>query len=157
MVGNHECNTERGFKNQLYIELGHWHFQCVISTYLPRLVNVVCERPLIAVYAGKLLPHTSWVCRYSAALICHDYQVVKTFARLTTQGWRSTDHLPKLKQHYLLTNFFSKLKTAGTRAGGENELIHEIQNPTFFHTNKVKKCCTIKIMWYLYISFLYEI
>ena len=22
MVGNRECNTERGFKNQLYIELG---------------------------------------------------------------------------------------------------------------------------------------
>ena len=22
LVGNHECNTERGFKNQLYIELG---------------------------------------------------------------------------------------------------------------------------------------
>ena len=22
MVGNHECNTERGFKNQLYLEQG---------------------------------------------------------------------------------------------------------------------------------------
>ena len=94
----------------------HWHFQYVMSTYLPCLVNLACERPLIAVYAGKLLPHTSWVCRYSAALICHDYQVVKTFARLTTQGWRSTDHLHKLKQHYLLTNFFSKLKAVGTSA-----------------------------------------
>ena len=26
LVGNRECNTVRGFKNQLYIELGIQHF-----------------------------------------------------------------------------------------------------------------------------------
>ena len=31
MVGNRECNTERGFKNQLYIELGYNDFDSDIS------------------------------------------------------------------------------------------------------------------------------
>ena len=31
MVGNRECNTERGFKNQLYIELGFYPIYIVIN------------------------------------------------------------------------------------------------------------------------------
>ena len=51
LVGNRECNTERGFKNQLYIELG---VHCIVHVGILVKLHTRGQNMYIAIYCNYL-------------------------------------------------------------------------------------------------------